>query len=191
MPAPRASPVILARSVKKQAIAIFATVYSFRINHPLDLSSKRIISHLILYVNTFSYDFCFDSIISDHKEQFLSRASLLSSSRSRVRSSVRLQKRIYFTNFFGKTVLIDGLSSLYLNRLLISVFPRHIFVFTNFFGKIDFGIFRRSFCLLVANILSINLFSLICPVKLFLPRLLLPIFLVKLLYGRIKFQNES
>ena len=191
MPAPRASPVILARSVKKQAIAIFTTVYSFRINHPLDLSSKRIISHSILYVNTFSYDFCFDSIISDHKEQFLSRASLLSSSRSRVRSSVRLQKRIYFTNFFGKTVLIDGLSSQYLNRLIISVSPRHIFVFTNFFGKIDFGIFRRSFCLLVANIFSINLFSLICPVKLFLPRLLLPIFLVKLLYGRIKFQNES
>ncbi len=121
MPALRASPVILARSVKKQAIAIFATVYSFRINHPLDLSSKRIISHLILYVNTFSYDFCFDSIISNHKEQFLSRASLLSSSRSRVRSSVRLQKRIYFTNFFGKTVLIDGLSSPYLNRLIISV----------------------------------------------------------------------
>ena len=191
MPALRASPVILARSVKKQAIAIFATVYSFRINHPLDLSSKWIISHLILYVNTFSYDFCFDSIISDHKKQFLSRASLLSSSRSRVRSSVRLQKRIYFTNFFGKTVLIDGLSSPYLNRLIISVFPRHIFVFTNFFGKIDFGIFRRSFCLFVANIFSINLFSLICPVKLFLPRLLLPIFLVKLLYGRIKFQNES
>ena len=145
MPAPRASPVILARSVKKQAIAIFATVYSFRINHPLDLSSKRIISHLILYVNTFSYDFCFDSIISDHKEQFLSRASLLSSSRSRVISSVRLQKRIYFTNFFGKTVLIDGLPSQYLNRFIISVFPRHVFVFTNFFGKTDFGIFRRFF----------------------------------------------
>ena len=163
MPAPRASPVILARSVKKQAIAIFATVYSFRINHPLDLSSKRIISHLILYVNTFSYDFCFDSIISDHKEQFLSRASLLSSSRSRVRSSVRLQKRIYFTNFFGKTVLIDGLSSPYLNRLIISVFPRHVFVFTNFFGKIDFGIFRRSFSCIM-SILSANLFIPIFPV---------------------------